>query len=278
MLEIRRTDKSGVVQLLDWARAEGWNPGIDDAAPFHVADYDGFLLGFLNGEAVSGISVVSSGSGFGFLGLYIVAPIHRGRGFGVATWSAGIAKLEGRTIGLDGVVAQQANYARSGFAFAHRNIRFCGKRQAGADVGNARPIGSDDIAKIVAFDAPRYGARRPDFLRSWLDGSGGRCGFCVVEDGALAGYGVVRPCQSGFKIGPLFARRADVAEALFARMIEAAGNDDVFIDVPEPNTESLLMMQRFGFSPVFETARMYRGPRPDLPLHEIYGLTSFELG
>jgi hypothetical protein len=31
-------------------------------------------------------------------------------------------------------------------------------------------------------------------------------------------------------------------------------------------------------TPVFETARIYSRSAPDLPLSEIYGITSFELG
>jgi hypothetical protein len=38
------------------------------------------------------------------------------------------------------------------------------------------------------------------------------------------------------------------------------------------------MAQEAGMAPVFETARMYAGPAPDLPLAQIYGITSFELG
>ena len=34
--------------------------------------------------------------------------------------------LSGRTVGLDGVVAQQDNYRRSGFALAWRNARYEG--------------------------------------------------------------------------------------------------------------------------------------------------------
>ena len=30
--------------------------------------------------------------------------------------------------------------------------------------------------------------------------------------------------------------------------------------------------------PVFETARMYRGGQPQLPLDRVFGVTSFELG
>jgi hypothetical protein len=29
---------------------------------------------------------------------------------------------------------------------------------------------------------------------------------------------------------------------------------------------------------VFETARMYKGNRPDLPMARLFGVTSFELG
>jgi hypothetical protein len=36
--------------------------------------------------------------------------------------------------------------------------------------------------------------------------------------------------------------------------------------------------ERYSLSPVFETARMYRGEAPNLPLLRIYGITTFELG
>jgi hypothetical protein len=38
------------------------------------------------------------------------------------------------------------------------------------------------------------------------------------------------------------------------------------------------LFERYGLKPVFETARMYRGPVPVLPLDRIYGITTFELG
>ena len=34
---------------LDWAAAEGWNPGLHDAPCFLAADPQGFLLGLLDG-------------------------------------------------------------------------------------------------------------------------------------------------------------------------------------------------------------------------------------
>ena len=36
--------------------------------------------------------------------------------------------------------------------------------------------------------------------------------------------------------------------------------------------------QRYGLSPVFETARMYSGTFPDIDVGKIFGVTTFELG
>src|SRR3546814_1528602 len=84
-------------------------PGRRDAANFHVADPSGFLMGFVDDQPVACISVVRYGDGYGFLGFYIVARELRGRGHGMAVWQAGLQHLGSRTIGLDGVVAQQDN-------------------------------------------------------------------------------------------------------------------------------------------------------------------------
>jgi phosphoglycolate phosphatase-like HAD superfamily hydrolase len=48
--------------------------------------------------------------------------------------------------------------------------------------------------------------------------------------------------------------------------------------VPEPNAAAVALAERHGLQPVFETARMYRGPAPSEPLTRIYGVTTFELG
>src|SRR4051794_26606488 len=115
-LVIRSASRHELNLMLEWADQEGWNPGLSDAECFHAADPEGFLLAFRDKEPVASISVVRYGRPFGFLGLYIVRPDLRGRGYGYRLWQAGMARLEERTVGLDGVVAQQDNYRRSGFS------------------------------------------------------------------------------------------------------------------------------------------------------------------
>ncbi|MFO0465711.1 MAG: GNAT family N-acetyltransferase, partial [bacterium] len=71
---------------LDWAAAEGWNPGLADAACFHAADPGAFLIATLD-EAPSGcISATEYCTGFGFIGFYLMRPDYRGKGYGMALW------------------------------------------------------------------------------------------------------------------------------------------------------------------------------------------------
>lgn len=267
-----------------WARDEGWNPGIADLEAFFAADPSGFLMGFADGKPVSSISVVRYGDQHGFLGFYIVHPEARGKGFGMATWTAGMAYLDKRTIGLDGVVAQQDNYKKSGFQLVGRNIRFTGvpklpePRESAVMTGQARV---EDAGRIEAFDRECFGVPRPEFLKPWVFAApdAERTTLTAFDDGDLVGFATIRRCVSGRKVGPLFAHSEQAAEALFrACCAEADPGEEVSLDVPETNRQAMMMAKSAGLSPVFETARMYRGSAPDLPWSKIYGVTSFELG
>jgi GNAT superfamily N-acetyltransferase len=286
MLTCRAMRRTELDLALDWAAAEGWNPGLRDADAFWAADPEGFLLAELgDAEPVGCISVVRYGPAFGFLGFYIVRPEWRGQGHGLALWRAGMARLGDRCVGLDGVVAQQDNYRRSGFALAHRNIRF-GVEQvaAAAAVSPALPRGMAVVpaatlpfAAIAAFDATCFAAPREAFLRAWL-ATPGHVALAALRDGRVAGYGVVRPCRLGAKIGPLFAEEADAATGLFASLAEAAPAGPLFLDVPEPNAAAVALARAAGMAPVFETARMYTRPPPPVRAERVFGVTSFELG
>jgi len=279
-LEIRPATRAEFDLVVDWAAAEGWNPGLGDGGAFYATDPGGFLLGFIGGEPVAAISVVAYGAAFGFLGFYIVKPAFRGQGHGLRIWRAGMARLEGRTIGLDGVTDQQANYRKSGFVLAHRNVRYGGMADLASDVASSGEV-VDATAlpfdAIAAYDAPFFAGPREEFLSRWL-GAPGHVALVLLRDGRIAGYGVVRPCREGAKIGPLFADEGAAADDLFRALAAVARGGPVYLDTPEPNAEAVALARRHGLAPCFETARMYAGPAPDLPLDRTYGITTFELG
>ncbi|WP_437677939.1 GNAT family N-acetyltransferase [Sorangium sp. So ce131] len=275
---IRRMARDDLDLAVTWAAAEGWNPGQLDAETFYATDADGFLVGELDGVAIGSISVVAYDDRFGFLGLYIVRPGHRGKGYGLALWQAGMAYLAGRNVGLDGVVAQQGNYGKSGFASAFRHLRYEGAGRAGLPRPvDVEPLGAFSFDEVLAYDTRHFPTERRRFLEPWL-AMPNLVGFGVRRGGRLAGYGCVRTAHRGKRIGPLFADDPAVARSLFAALAETADGQPLFLDAPEPNADAAALAREHGMTAIFETARMYTGPFPSLPLAEIYGITSLELG
>jgi GNAT superfamily N-acetyltransferase len=274
---VRTMSPEEVTLAVDWAAAEGWNPGLTDAACFAAGAPDGFLLGELTDAPAAILSVVNYDEHFSFLGFYIVRPDLRGRGLGLRIWRAGIARAGSRTIGLDGVVAQQDNYRKSGFTFAYNNIRYGGwavpRVEAAPTTVSLTEVSFDLIARD---DATVFPAARPSFLSAWILAPG-HVGRALVRDRRLVGWGVIRPCRTGRKIGPLIADDREAAETVFAALVGPAGGQ-VFLDVPKPNGAAVALATAHGFAPVFETARMYSGPIRPVSLERVYGVTTFELG
>lgn len=279
-LQVRTLDRAGIQAAIEWARREGWNPGLADLDAFAAVDPSGFLGLFRDGQLASTLSAVRYGPGFGFVGFYICEPSLRGQGLGMRLWEQALRGLEGRCVGLDGVLAQQDNYAKSGFVLAHRNVRYggpCPTVQA-PNHPSIRPLSGADVTAVTELEARLrvFPAPRERFMAHWLNAPSQAVGW--VEDGGLKGFGVIRPCFEGHKIGPLFASEAAVAEAIVCTLLSRVSVGPVFLDVPEVHLDAVALARSLGLQPSFETARMYRGPDPGLDLSRVFGITSFELG
>ncbi|MFI8993243.1 GNAT family N-acetyltransferase [Streptomyces sp. NPDC053542] len=262
----------------EWAAAEGWNPGLADAACFFTQDPDGFFLGRIDGEPVSAISVVNYSPDYAFLGFYLVRPDQRGRGHGLTTWKTALAHAGERTVGLDGVPAQQDNYRRSGFELAYRTNRYGGSGPTGSPApAHVVPAEAAGLDAVITYDSARYPADRPHFLRHWLTADGHRA-LARVIDGKVTGYGVIRPGRDAHRVGPLFADTADDARALLDGLTAELDGAPFAVDVPEANPEATALATTLGLTPSFATARMYTGPVRPVATATIYGVTSLELG
>lgn len=264
---------------IDWAAKEGWNPGLYDADCYFSADQNGFLIGFLGDEPIAVISVIKYADSFGFIGFYIVKPEYRGKGYGIQIWNEGLKYLEGVNIGLDGVVTQQENYKKSGFKLAYRNIRYEG-------VGGGKHPKNPDIIElsklpfetIDVYDQPFFPVNRSQFIKSWINQP--EChSLGIMQNGKLAGYGVIRKCRNGYKIGPLYADNMALAESLFlALKSKTNSSEPIFLDTPEVNQVAVELAETNNMKVSFETARMYTGDFPDIPTNRLFGVASFEIG
>ena len=277
-LQIRTMRGDEVTFAIELAAREGWNPGLDDAACFYAADAGGFLVGELDREPIGCISAVSYAGRYGFVGLYIVRPEFRGRGHGWRLWQAALARLARHNVGLDGVVAQQANYAKSGFRLAYRNVRYGGRAEPAAIHESVRIAAETDFPVIFDFDRKIFPERREAFLRRWLT-QPKSAAYVAEHRGRLTGYAVVRKCREGWKIGPLAAHDAVTAQRLYdAASTYAGSGETIYVDVPEVNRAAQSLPALRSLSPVFETARMYTGADPAIDLSKLFGVTTFELG
>jgi len=274
---IRTLSLGELADLIDWAAGEGWNPGLEDAAMLQAADPEGFIGAFVGDEMVAAISAVAYGHDFGFIGLYICRPDMRGKGYGKAVWTAGMSRLAGRTIGLDGVEEQEANYQSKGFRPAYETIRYSGRPAAlPIAAGRPRKVTAQLVPGVIAYDALCFPAPRRSFLQQWLQPP--HHALAAITSRGMAGYAVARACRSGFKIGPLFADDMQTALALLGDLASACGGGDLHIDVPATRVDFIAVLEAAGFAPTFTTTRMYQGPPPRLDANRIFGVTTLELG
>ena len=284
---MRQMTRAELDTVIEWAAREGWNPGLHDADAFYAADPSGFYVGVLDGEVIASLSAVKYGPEFAFVGYYIVVPEQRGKGYGLRLWEHALRDIEGRRAGLDGVLAQVGNYEQSGFVMAYHNQRYTGANPTpnplpvygeGASGLVRAPFVSGDLDAISAYDGAMFPGPRRGFLERWLTQPQAHA-LVLRHGGVVVGYGVVRPARDGWRVGPLFADDVSKAEvlldALAGRLPVGAS---VFIDVPQANAEAIAMVQRRGMTPMFETARMYRGGAPAVDVGRVFGVTSLELG
>jgi GNAT superfamily N-acetyltransferase len=281
-LVIRGMMRTELDTLVEWAASEGWNPGGNDAQIFWDTDPEGYVAAELGGELIGGGAIVSYAGRFGFMGFFIVRPDHRSQGLGRRLWFHRRDQLISRlqapaVIGMDGVFDMQPFYARGGFVLCNRDLRFEGVGVAATPADTLVDLRSVPFAEVSRYDAAHFPAPRERFLKAWITQPKSRA-LGAVRDGVLRGYGVIRPCRRGFKIGPLFGADGDTAEALFLGLGDIAPGEPIFLDVPENNSQAMALTQRHGLREVFGCARMYYGPPPVLPCAEIFGVTTFELG
>lgn len=266
--------------IAQWAADEQWNPGVHDIDIAHSFDPEAFIALRDGDEMVGGGSILSYGA-CGFMGLFIMKPELRGLGLGGALWHQRLRMLRDRipstgSIGMDGVFAMVPFYSKGGFVLSHRDLRFDGTALASPDQ-DLTPVREVGIEAVLRYDEQFFPVSRAGFLGAWVNHPDFRSAV-VLEEGEVVGCATLRPCVRGFRFGPVHADRPDIAERLLRGLMSEVVGQPVQLDVPEPNEAGLSLAASFGMTESFGCARMYHGPVPAVPLHRMFGVTSFEFG
>ncbi|MFH0879104.1 MAG: GNAT family N-acetyltransferase, partial [Lentisphaerota bacterium] len=265
-ITIRRMTRNDLDQAVEWAAEEGWNPGLHDADTFFATDPSGFFMAFDGDQPVGSISAVAYDDQFGFIGFFIVKPAYRGHRVGIDLGNAALNYLESRNIGLDGVESKVKEYQFIGFKLAYNNERYEGITRRGVLGAGHIPATQAPFDLLDAFDRLHVAAPRQRFLSAWIKQTESTA-LASMDQGEVSGYGVIRPCRKGYKIGPLFAKAPSTAEALLDSLIASVPPDQPFyLDLPCSNAAGIALAQKNDMKPIFKTARMYNKFFPFLPV------------
>ncbi|AKB81329.1 GCN5-related N-acetyltransferase [Methanosarcina barkeri 3] len=276
-LKIRKMKRDETEFAIQMAAGEGWNPGIHDREIFYDTDPDGFFIAEVDEKPVGCVSAVAYDDSFGFFGFYVVKPEFRKKGIGTKLTEKSLEHLGNRNIGLDGVLENEKKYQElMKFKSFYSNLRFEGRGGGEVPDGLAK-ISDVPFESLLEYDREMFPAPRPAFLKNWIKQPDSYA-FAAVEAGKLKGYGVIRKCQNGYKIGPLFADDSITAEKIFLALKASVPDEAIYLDVPEPNKKAMEIAKKYEMTVMFKTIRMYSREEPDINLEKVYGVTTFELG
>lgn len=279
---VRNMRRDELVLAVTWAKNEGWNPGLYDAECFWAVDPNGFFIGLLDGKPIGAISLVKYGDDYAFGGFYIVNKEFRGSGYGMQLTQTALKYASDRNIGGDSVVENVGMYAKLGMKLAHYNARYnFVSRKIENIEGRYLDAFVHGFEKLAEYDSSVFGYDRREFLQLWVTRPETRS-FAHIDlpgTGKIQGYGVIRKCYSGYKIGPLFADDATIAANLFYALVDSVPEgQEISWDVSEECSLVPKMVDEFSMKKVFGTGRMYLKGQPKFPLEKWFGITSFELG
>lgn len=289
-LQIRPLEEADLPVVVGWARAERFAPGVGDVAIYRHTDRQGVWVGCLDGRPIGCIAGVRYNPAYGFIGLFLVEPALRGKGYGRQLWAQALDHLKGvACIGIEAAPDRIADYASWGFKAASPTSRW--QRIASIDGGPIPLAVAEGLvlvegeaiprAAVQAYDAAREPSPRPHFLADWLGHPAGTVLALIDAKGGCHGFGRIRPCMlqsgEGWRLGPLLADTPALAMQLIGALVQRQGGA-VLIDAPGANPRAEPLLKGLGFTVVGETLRMYRGPAPQVSLGDVYGLACLELG
>ena len=121
-----------------------------------------------------------------------------------------------------------------------------GREPSDDETIDARTIPNEAIEVV---DRRCFPAPRRAFLDSWIGQDDAHARALPAEDGTLRGYGVIRRCVRGWKVGPLFADGLVAAEVILEALLSRIPVADPWIlDIPEPNEAARALVERRGMT------------------------------
>lgn len=247
-MRIRHMTESDLTFAENCTRIEGWlSDNRVEFDNFLACNPHGCFLAEEEGIPI-GICVATQFQQAGFIGDLILLEAWRGCGRGAQLFNHAVAYLQSQgveSIYLDGVVPAVSLYERAGFRKICRSRRLYG-RLNGKQFADVRPMNSEDLSEVIAFDHACFGAERGFFLeRRWKQSPE----LCMVTclDGVIMGYIMGRRSEI-FSIGPWIAANSMQEPLRLLQQLAYENPHETFhLGVLETNHRAMQLLHGLSF-------------------------------
>jgi GNAT superfamily N-acetyltransferase len=257
-LIIRNVNYSEMKLVEEWAAREGWNPGIRDTDCYYAGDHSGFFIAEVNGSPEGCIFGINFSDELCMGGVFIVNPEYRGGNVGVALSKRARLHAGNRTVGFDAVENKVKNYIFFGFKPAYKIVRY-----EMLACRNEKKIESVELTeypfdKFNSYDSTYFPANRSKLMSEWMQQKPSGAALGITKNGQLAGYGIIRKAFCGYRLEPMYADNAEIAEDLLLALCgRVEPGSPVYLNIPYPNKDACELAKKYNMKPVIPLVRMY---------------------
>jgi GNAT superfamily N-acetyltransferase len=214
------------------------------------------------------------------LGMVIVDPTIQRSGVGRALMLGILDRVTEPTVVLNATKQGETLYRQLGFLgvgsiVQHQGASFSAPLVPLRDGERIRPLGRNELARLVDLDAAACGVRREGVIAALIEN-----GEAVVLDdaGETVGFAFYRRFGRGHVIGPVVARDTASAKALIAHWIGSNAGMFMRIDVPGESGLSN-WLEELGLARVDNVVTMVRGaPLKQAAGFHVFGAVNQALG
>jgi len=225
------------------------------------------------------VTVYRFANSTGWLSFFVVTAPYRGLSLGRHLFHAGMEYFRQHKtayIGLDSVAEQRATYQRRGFIETDL-VAIC-ERDNAQDIPLLPDLSQEEIMVDLATFGDWEKLAKSDLAHCGLDRNRlwttealfhrqDVTGFVVTDQnrGTLKGWILVRKCELGYRFGPLYAERTDLASQLLQTAMERLENKDASLiaEVWHSNHDAVPTFERLGWKWTETFHRMwYEGRAP----------------
>jgi len=254
---IRRMRPEDIPAAMLLKQSAGWNQTEQDWANVLALEPEGCWVYEAEGKVAGSTTVVCYGRDLAWIGMVLVLPECRGRGYARALMEHALGFLEQRrvrVVRLDATDMGRPLYAKLGF-----RDECAIERWAAAAVAARRPrqplcvVALENVARMAALDRRAFGADRSGVIERLLG-----C-FPAQSLRAQKGFVMARPGSGAHFVGPCVAEEAATARGLIETLLDRLVGRAVFWDLLPENSEAVRMAGELGFECRRRLARMVLG-------------------